>query len=281
MKPLASREIFGTWASLLLPINEDESIDFDRLVQEIEILLTTGVQGVYSNGTAGEFYAQTELEFDRINGLLAEYCEKAGMPFQIGVSHMSPQVSLSRLKRAVQLRPSAVQVILPDWYPLTDEEAICFLDRMGEAADSIGLVLYNPRHAKRVLEPVSYGKLCAAIPTLVGIKVVDGDREWYEAMRQHAPNLSIFVPGHRLASGLGFGAAGSYSNVALLQPVGANRWYELMQTDIVAALEIERKVQTFLTDYLPAGYSNPARDKLLAAIGGWSNVGTRLRWPYR
>ena len=29
------------------------------------------------------------------------------------------------------------------------------------------------------------------------------------------------------------------------------------------------------------GYSNPALDKLLAAIGGWGPVGTRLRRPYR
>ena len=29
------------------------------------------------------------------------------------------------------------------------------------------------------------------------------------------------------------------------------------------------------------GYSNAALDKLLAAIGGWGPVGTRLRRPYR
>ncbi len=29
------------------------------------------------------------------------------------------------------------------------------------------------------------------------------------------------------------------------------------------------------------GYSNQAVDKLLIAIGGWADVGTRLRWPYR
>lgn len=27
-------------------------------------------------------------------------------------------------------------------------------------------------------------------------------------------------------------------------------------------------------------YSNAALNKLLAAVGGWSYVGTRLRWPY-
>ena len=30
-----------------------------------------------------------------------------------------------------------------------------------------------------------------------------------------------------------------------------------------------------------AGYTNAALDKLLASIGGWADVGTRLRAPYR
>jgi 4-hydroxy-tetrahydrodipicolinate synthase len=47
------------------------------------------VSGIYSNGTAGEFYNQTEDEFDQISFLLAEKCNKVQMPFQIGCSHMN------------------------------------------------------------------------------------------------------------------------------------------------------------------------------------------------
>src|SRR5216117_719496 len=100
MKPLTSQEIYGNWATLLTPIREDESIDWLRLEEEIEFLLATRVNGIYSNGTAREFYTQSEEEFDRISTLLAERCERARMPFQVGVCHMSAQLSLSRLKRA-------------------------------------------------------------------------------------------------------------------------------------------------------------------------------------
>ncbi len=60
MKPLTSTQISGTWGTTLLPINKDESIDFGRLSQDLDYLLTSGVDGIYTNGTAGEFYAQTE-----------------------------------------------------------------------------------------------------------------------------------------------------------------------------------------------------------------------------
>jgi len=285
MKPLKSREITGTWATLLLPINEDESIDFSRLADEIDCLLATGVDGIYTNGTAGEFFAQSEDEFDRIHALLAEKCESAGRPFQIGASHMSAQISLSRVRRAAALKPSAIQIILPDWVPVSLEEAIAFLQRVAAAAGSVGLVLYNPPHAKRVLQPADYTRLAAAVPALVGLKV-GGEKEWYADIRRRAPQVSMFVPGHQLATGYTVGAAGSYSNVACLQPAAAKRWNELMKVSIQAALALEAKIQRFMNDHILSfreqrGYSNAALDKLLAAIGAWSNVGTRLRWPYR
>jgi 4-hydroxy-tetrahydrodipicolinate synthase len=282
MKPLTHSELRGTWATLLLPINQDESIDFIRLDEQIQALLRAGIQGIYTNGTAAEFYSQTEAEFDRIHHLLAERCEKAGKPFQIGANHMSAQVCLERLKRTTQMKPSGFQIVLPDWYPLSDEETLVFLRRIAEAASPIPLVLYNPPHAKRVVGPETYGRICREIPQLIGIKVAPPNKEWFERVQAQAPHLAIFVPGHHLATGYQWGAAGSYSNVACLQPAGAARWYELMKTDHPSALALERRILEFLQRHIiPADYCNAAKDKFMAAIGSWADVGTRLRWPYR
>ncbi len=285
MKPLTSRQISGTWATTLLPINEDDSIDFSRLSQDLDYLLTTGVDGIYAHGTAGEFYALTEDEYDRINAVLAEKCERAGLPFQIGASHMSPQTSLERVRRAAQLKPGAIQVILPDWFPVSIVEAKAFLSRLAEAASPIGLILYNPPHAKRYLQPDEYAQLVEAAPAVVGAKVAN-DAQWYAELHRRVPGISMFVAGHQLATGMLVGASGAYSNVACLHPVGAKRWNELMETDSDAALALEARIQAFLDEFIVpfrsrGGHSNQALDKLMAAIGGWSAAGTRLRWPYR
>lgn len=286
MKPLTGPEIRGTWGTLLLPINDDEDINYARLADEIDCLIAAGVDGIYSNGTAGEFYAQSENEFDRISQLLAEKCERARTPFQIGASFMSAQLAIGRARRAAQLKPSALQIILPDWSPVTLEEATAFLQRLAEAVAPVTLVLYNPPHAKRVLTPRELAALCEAIPQLVGVKVAGGDEAWYAALRPLLARLSVFVPGHLLASGFAHGAHGAYSNVACLQPRGARAWNEMMKTDLQTALASEGRIRQFLTDYIlpfraKYGASNQALDKLLAAIGDWADVGTRLRWPYR
>jgi 4-hydroxy-tetrahydrodipicolinate synthase len=286
MKPLQAKNLKGNWATLLLPLEPDESIDFDRLDDQITVLVRAGVSGIYTNGTAGEFYAQSESEFDRIHEMVSEQCELHQIPFQIGATHMSPQIALERIHRSKALSPGAFQVILADWFPLTLPEAIDCLSRMASVAAPIGLVLYNPPHAKLRLSPSDFGKITRAVPELIGIKVAGGDASWYGDMREQCPGLAIFVPGHQLATGLTHGAAGSYSNVACLHPVGAQRWYELMKTDVSQALALEGRIQSFFSEYIrpliqEQGYANHAVDKLLAAIGRWSNAGTRLRWPYR
>ena len=273
MNALDADAIRGNWATLLLAWNEDESLDLHRVGEAIDRMISFGVDGIYSCGTAGEFHTLTESEFDAVSALLATRCEQAHVPFQIGVSHMSAQLSRERLKRVIALAPSAVQVILPDWYPITLEEAIVFLHGMAESAPGIGLVLYNPPHAKRVL-------------SLVGVKTAGGDDAWYEAMRKHIGHLSVFVPGHRLATGVGEGASGAYSNAACLHPGAAQTWYAQMLTDYPAALEVESRLFEFVVQHIvpfitEKGYCPGACDRLLAGIGGWADVGYRMRWPYR
>ncbi|HEY4112230.1 MAG TPA: dihydrodipicolinate synthase family protein [Puia sp.] len=283
---LTPETLLGNWGTLLLPINEDDSIDYHRLSEEIDLLTGVGLDGIYSNGTAGEFHNQTEEEFDRVQLVLAEKCRAAGMPFQIGASHPSPVISLARVRRCVGLAPHAFQVILPDWVTVSDEEQMVFLAKMSEAAGGIPLVLYNPPHAKLVLTPADLSRLRKAVPQLIGVKLASGDKQWFEEMRTRVLDLSVFVPGHLLATGVQEKvASGAYSNVACLSPRGSQAWWRMMATDLGEALRIQEKILELfamcIVPYKSAGYSNPALDKLLAAAGGWGNVGTRLRWPYR
>jgi 4-hydroxy-tetrahydrodipicolinate synthase len=285
MDALENRSLYGNWVPLLLPIQADDSIDFDRLKETLDLLVSCEVNGIYSNGTAGEFYAQTEAEFDRVQLLLAERCNAAEMPFQIGCSHPVGHVSLERIKRCLALRPSAIQVILPDWSPPSRKETMSFLRRMVEVAYPIGIVLYNPPHAKYVLTPDDYRFLRHCGVFLVGCKVADGNASWYAVMRDADPELSIFVPGHHLATGIASGAKGSYSNVACLNPRVAQAWYETMLTDLPSALVTEGKICAFIADVImpyitKERFCDAAVDKFLAEVGGWAPTGTRVRWPY-
>jgi dihydrodipicolinate synthase/N-acetylneuraminate lyase len=285
MQPLTRTTLRGTWGTVLLPLASDDSIDFGRLAEELSVLLAAGLDGIYTNGTAGEFHTLEEDEYDQVTDVVAAACGAAGSPFQLGASHMSGQTSLRRIRVAAACRPAAIQVILPDWCALSPEETLSAIDRMAREAGPVPLVLYNPPHAKTRLTPELFGRLATSFPELIGIKVAGGDAGWFAAMRARVGALAIFVAGHRLASGLRHGAAGAYSNVAAMSPRGAVRWQQAMLSDASAARQLEERLNAFLDQHvLPlqaAGYCNAALDKALAAIGGWAPIGSRTRWPYR
>lgn len=285
MEPLTGSALRGVWVTLLLPIEEDQSIGWRRLEADLETLLDAGLDGLYAHGTAGEFHTLDEDEFDRVASMLARACEERGVAFQIGASHMSAQVALGRVRRAAAFRPGAIQVTLPDWVPPSDDEVVAALAGFAAAARPVPLVLYNPPHAKRLVPPGLYRRLTREVPELIGVKVLGGDDAWYRDMEEAAPSLAVFVAGHLLASGVERGAAGSYSNIACLSPRGAVAWYRQMSSDPQGALDLERRILAFFDEQMGplqrSGYSNPALDKFLAATGGWGNAGTRVRWPYR
>jgi dihydrodipicolinate synthase/N-acetylneuraminate lyase len=228
---------------------------------------------------------QTEDEFDRLSALVAEEANRAGIPFQIGISQSNPRVAHERLRRAVRLSPSAVQFTLPDWWPPSDDEILRFAKSLAETAPGLPLVLYNPPHAKRRLALEDIARLRDAVPTLIGAKLPGGDDNWFDEMRRLLPGFSVFVPGHTLATGYAWGAHGSYSNVACLSPKGAMSWWRQILSGALGAIEMQVRVQAFLSDHvLPfrARYrvSDAALDKAMAAAGGWGNIGPRLLWPY-
>lgn len=286
MKPLSAKEIRGNWATLLLPIRADDSIDYNLLETELDYFINARVNGVYSNGSAGEFYTQTEAEFDRINTLLAGKCNAAGMPFQIGAAHPCAQIARERIRRTKHLTPSAYQVTLPDWFPPTLAESIDFLNVMAAEAAPIPLIVYNPPHAKRKLTPVEWAVIAGQVPGVAGMKVPGGDEIWYAAMRPLMERFSIFIPGHHLHIGLARGAHGAYSNVACLRPAFAQAWYELCMSNPEAGAALGARVMAFWESNIAPvitkhGHSNMAADKTAAVAGDWlPGMTTRLRWPY-
>ena len=71
----------------------------------------------------------------------------------------------------------------------------------------------------------------------------------------------------------------------VINPHAAQKWYNMMKTDMESALELESRIQAFMKECIDPfivrdGYPNHACDRFMALVGGWADVGDRLRWPY-
>jgi dihydrodipicolinate synthase/N-acetylneuraminate lyase len=282
---IGNRALEGIWGAVLLAADAGGRIDWTATEETLGILCESGLHGVYTNGTAGEFHVQTEAEFDRLSETAAAAARRAGVPFQLGVCHSNPRVSRERLRRVAALAPDGVQIVLPDWWPPTLQDAVRFVSGMAETAGGIPLILYNPPHAKRTLTLAEIAALKRAAPSLIGAKLAGGDAAWFAEMRERLPDVAVFIPGHFMATGCRDGGRGSYSNVACLSPRGALRWWKQFHTDREGALAFEPRVVAFIDHHMiplrdREGLSNVGLDKAMAAAGGWSPVTQRLLWPY-
>ena len=83
--PLTRQTLCGPWAALILPWTDRDELDARRFKQEVRSYGGTGVHGVYTGGTTGEFYAQDDATFERITQIVCEQAHDVGLPVQIGV----------------------------------------------------------------------------------------------------------------------------------------------------------------------------------------------------
>ena len=68
----------GVVPPLVLPLNPSAEIDFEGLDRQIDFLLAAGVDGLWVNGTTGDFFALDEEEQDLLKAralpLMNELC---------------------------------------------------------------------------------------------------------------------------------------------------------------------------------------------------------------
>ena len=59
----ARTKIVGTWSGVLLPVVDDDKLDWHQVNRTIDALIAARVDGIYTSGTAEELWSLTDGEF--------------------------------------------------------------------------------------------------------------------------------------------------------------------------------------------------------------------------
>lgn len=81
--PLTRQTLQGVWCALILPWIDRDQVDFRRLAQEVRGYCGTGVNGVYTGGTTGEFYAQDDATFAKVAEVVIKGAHAVGLPCRL------------------------------------------------------------------------------------------------------------------------------------------------------------------------------------------------------
>lgn len=286
IQPLTRESLRGVWPALIVPWNDRDEVDEPTLAAEVHHYARCGVHGVYTGGTTGEFYAQDDATFDRITAVVCQAAHAVGLPAQIGCTALSTRTARQRIRRAMAEGADGIQIALPFWLELKDDEAVGFLRDVAAAAGTVPFVLYHTLRAKRKLPPAMLGALAAELPTFIGMKDTGCDVPTLQAILKEAPKLAVFGAEHDLVAKTRAGAKGTYSSVTGLNARWIVSLYEACAAqDWGRATRLEAPVARLMNEALipmvrEDGLLDSAVDRVQRIVGGGA-VNLICQPPYR
>lgn len=283
---LTRANLRGVWAALITAWTDDDRLDEAAYERHVRRYAATGVHGVYTGGTTGEFYAQDDATFERITHIACDAAHGVKIPVQIGCTALSTRTAIGRARVAVAAGADAIQIALPFWLALKHDEAAGFLHDLAQAVFPTPIVLYHTDRAKFKFNPEQLAELARNVPTLIGTKDGGCDLASLDQMRQLVPDLAIFGGEGDMTTRMAHGGRGTYSSVVGLCPRALLRLYELCESQKFAHAEpIQSAIRGVIHEVALMwvkrdGFWDSALDRIFYAAGG-GEVGLRCQSPLR
>lgn len=285
MSAMTKDQLCGIWAALPLPWHPDGSLDQDVFSRDVARCCMAGVNGVYSGGTTGEFYTQDFDIFAEANRILVNTAHEHGIPIQAGCTALDTQEACRRASFARNIGADIIQIALPFWLELDDEEVVDFFKAVAGVAGSIPLVHYDTGRSKRRISAKLYQRLVREVPTLWGTKFGGADLYAVKQIALANPDLKVFVGEHILASATPMGATGSYSALVLANPGWIIEYFEACRDRRWnRAFEIQDEVCLMLSalSAMPTpGLQDSAFDRLFGQLDDFLECPLSCKAPYR
>ena len=285
---MLTRETFiGPWAGLPVAWTDDDAFDEATYRADVVRCCEAGVPGVYTGGTTGEFYAMEYDEFRAVARATVEECHAHGKPAMIGCTATSTHGACLRAAFAAELGADAVQVALPFWMAVGDEQVVPFVKDVAAAAGGLALSIYETTRAKKALTIEQHRAVKDAVSTYLMVKANAGTvGATPDGCRALSEFVNVFVGEHLWATLGPCGARGGCSSMVYWNPrVVLAMWDQLSNAQWDGLAESSRPIHA-LFDFLfeafePAGFTDSAYDRLGAVAGGFLKTSLRSRGPTR
>ena len=170
------KEIKGIIVPILTPMHEDETVNYEELVNQIERLIAAGVHGIFVFGTNGEGYILDEEEKAEIIRVAVK-AVNGRVPVYAGTGCVSTRDTIRMSRKAKELGADVLSIITPSFAAASQEELIQHYETVANAVD-MPILLYNiPARTGNKLLPETVQALCRDVENIVGAKDSSGDIE--------------------------------------------------------------------------------------------------------
>jgi len=237
--------IAGIFVPNMVPLNDDGQINEPELRRYIDWLIASGVQGLYPNGSTGEFLRFTPEERQRIVKIVCEQAD-GKVPVLAGAAEANVRETLKACEIYANYGARAVAIVSPFYYRLSPESVYAYFREIARNTP-IDVTLYNiPMFASPIDVP-TLARL-SEFPRVIGIKDSSGDvtamERMIHAVRPNRPDF-VFLTGWEaaLVPMLMVGANGGTLATAGVVPEVTRRMFDLTRAgQIDQAMDLQRRM---------------------------------------
>jgi dihydrodipicolinate synthase/N-acetylneuraminate lyase len=168
-----STRISGILTPNITPVDDAGCVDEERLRGYVDWLIDRGVDGLYPNGSTGEFVRFTAEERRRIVQVVVD--QTAGrVPILAGAAEANVKATIEACEAYGAMGVRAVAIVAPFYYRLSSEGVYAYFRQIAEAV-SVDVTLYNIPMFASPIEVDTVIRLASECPRVVGIKDSSGD----------------------------------------------------------------------------------------------------------
>src|SRR6056297_4122410 len=165
--------ISGILTPNITPVDRAGRVDEDRLRGYVDWLIEQGVDGLYPNGSTGEFVRFTPDERRRIVGIVVD--QAAGrVPVLAGAAEANAKETIDACEAYGAMGVRAVAIVAPFYYRLSSEGVYAYFREIADTV-SVDVTVYNIPLFASPIDVETVIRLASECPRVVGIKDSSGD----------------------------------------------------------------------------------------------------------
>ena len=258
----SATSISGILTPLMVPLSPNGDINEEELRRYIDWLIGKGVQGLYPNGSTGEF---TRFNAEERRRIIKIVCDQTAnrVPVLAGAAEANIRETLDACSAYHDFGARAVAIVSPFYYKLSPESVFAYFREIA-INSPIDVTLYNiPLFAS----PIDNETVCrlAEFDRIIGIKDSSGDlasmTRMIRSIRPHRPDF-LFMTGWDavLVPMLMAGCQGGTHATSGIVPEITRAIYDLTKkSDFDKALSLQKQLlelfdTTFCAADFPEGF---------------------------
>lgn len=179
-------QLSGIIPPLLTPMDRHGRFDEEGMHRLVDWLIDRGVDGVFADGSTGEFSRLSEAERLRVVEVTVAAAD-GRVPVVAGATECDVNATVAACQRYQDLGVAAAVVLPPIYLPTSNEGVASYFADIAERT-SLGILLYNIPALATEIDVDTVVRLATTQPNIIGIKDTSGNLPNLIRMRNRIPD---------------------------------------------------------------------------------------------